>query len=248
MYRRRRLLEKLDWKFQPNQVAEVAAGYWWDPARATGSGATLTLPEMGGHSAYDMIVPGTGAAPVAGTVNSQQVLNFTNQTVTADPSLRTSAVKQRGWTGATVVWGWVSRAANLGTVVNHARTTPNIQVQFTTSDVRLVGYDNAGTAYEARFPLPTGGLAAGPVFYWGVLNPGQAHQMWYDGVQQTPNVSATQGAQLRDTAEFLNVGGAQSDTSASNYLADWSLGIFGFANGIPSAADHARLRSFRKLK
>ena len=231
------LLEKQAPLFLPQFVAEVAAGYFWDPARATGSGATFTVPEGNGKTAYDMIVPSAAVAPTTSTINGRTVVSHTNA---ADDSLtRTSAVKQRGWTGATMIFGWVSCASAPSIIFGHWRSVNNIEIQLTASDIRLGASD--GTVREARFPLPPGGYAAGPFYIEAIATPNAAHQMWYNRVQQTPNVSASLGATLQDTASFLSFSGTQSDAGVNNILADFKVGLFGITNGVPSANNRDRL-------
>ena len=241
------LLEKQAPLFLPQFVAEVAAGYFWDPRQAAGSGATFTVPEGNGKTAYDLVTPSAGAAPSLTTVNGRPAILFTNGS--PDRLLRTAATKQRGFTGSMMIFGWVSRAANLGSIIGHARTATNLLLQYTPSDIRFVASD--GSNQEARFPLPTGGLAAGPVYYEFVIDLTQAAtakmQAWYNRVQQTPTLAATFGSSVQDTSEFIQVGGLVSDNTTANYAADFTVGTWGITSGVPSSANRDRLYHYGAL-
>lgn len=238
------LLEKQAPLFLPQFVAEVAAGYFWDPARATGNGATFTVPEGNGKTAYDMVAPSAAVAPTTATVNGRPVITYANG-VSDDSLLRTSVIKQRGWTGATMIFGWISCASAPSIVFGHWRTVNNIEIQLTAGSIRLGASD--GTTQEAIFPLPPGGYAAGPFYIEAIATPNAAHQMWYNRVQQTPTSSASLGATLRDTASFLSFSGTQADSGTNNILADFKAGLFGVTNGVPSANNRDRLYRYGAL-
>lgn len=231
--------------FNPGQIAAVAAGYWWDPTFAQGSGASLVLPEMNGRSAFNMTAPSVAVAPAAAAVNGQAVLTYTNGA--NDSLLRTAAKQTRGWTGTTHIWGWVNAPSAPGAVFGHYRTAHNAVLSLDGTRITVVVHD-ASADQEARFPLPPGGYATGPFFYDLLLKPGSAVALSIDRVAQTPTLSATVTTSVQDTSEYLTFGGTFADSGSSNYSASFSVGAFGIANGQISALELDQLFAFRKLK
>lgn len=237
--------------FNPGQVPEIAAGYWWDPAVTTGSGATLTMVEMGGKTSYNQVTPAAGEAPSTATINGQTVMAYTNGS--PDRIFRTSATQTRGFSGGFVLWGWISCSSAPGSIWGHWRTANNILLQLTATDIRFYCRDTSPLTNEARFPLPAGGYAAGPFFGEFVFDPSQGvatnrMQAFYDRVQQTPTLAPSPGTTLTDTSEFLTFGGTVGDNNATNYSADWKHGVFGITNGIPSTGNRDLTYGFKALK
>jgi len=233
--------------FDPRLVPEIVAGYFWDPTFATGSGATLRVPEGNGKSTYDMVTPAANTAPTAGTINGQVVAQYANGS--PDQLMRTSTTVQRGWTGATYFAAWVQAPAVVGSIMGHWRTANNLNLQLNTSDCRVQG-DFGGGATEQRFPVAPFG--ATPFFIEGIFDPSQAATGRFiftiDRVAQTPTTANALGAALTDTAEFITCGGAFNDSSTFNYTGDFKTGVVYLANGIPSAANRDLLFAFRALK
>ena len=235
--------------FNPRNIAAVASGYWWDPAKVVGSGASIVLPEASGKSAFDLVTPAANTAPTLAFINGNPVLTFTD--AAPDSLLRTATTKQRGFTGSCMIWGWVSNAAGVGSVLNHWRTANNLQVQVNGSDCRLNASDG-GAAVGARFPIPPGGYAAGPFYFEAVIDLSVADatdrlQMFYNRVKQVPTLAATFGTAVLDSAEYINMCGASADSNNSNILATVSVGAWGITNGIPSTAERDALYNWRRL-
>lgn len=234
--------------FAPQRVPEVAAGYFWDPAQASGSAsASFLIPEGNGKSAYNIITPSAGVAPAIGLVNGQAVITYANGT--PDKCGRVSGTVQRGFTGASMIWGWVSAAAAPGVVLGHFRTSQNFALQLNTSDCRLYVNDGGGVI-DARFPNPT--YANGPFYYEGVFDPSQATatnrmQIWVNRVQLTPNVAGSPGTSMLDTADVLGFSASANDSSNFNINADFSAGVMGMTSGIPSDDNRDRLFNYRRL-
>lgn len=232
----------------PRSVPEVAAGYFWEPAAANGSGtASFLMPEGNGKSTYDMVTPAAGtAAPSTSFINGQPVIFYANGS--PDKLCRTSAVAQRGFTGATMIWGWVNMASAAGVPFGHARSVSQFYVQFVAGDVR-VGVHDGVSVKESRFPNPT--YANGPFYYEAVFDPSQAAtnriQFWLNRAQTTPTVAASPGTSMQDTAEFLTFGGITADSSIFNYSVDFSCGVHGITMGLPSEGNRDRLFQYRRL-
>lgn len=233
--------------FHPSQVATVVAGYYWEPAAATGSGtAGFSMPEASGKSSYNMVTPAANTAPTITTINGQPAVQFTNGS--PDQLLRTSATVQRGFTGSVMIWGWVhAQTTNTGGILAHVRTATNVMLQLNSADTRITWTDDGG-GKNARFSLPPGGYVAGPFYYEAVLKQGLDAEVWINRVQQTPSLVGTMGTTLQDTSEFLNYGGITGDSSTFNYLGDFAVGVMGITNGIPSDAERDRLFGYRRLK
>lgn len=233
-------------RFRPGNVAEVAAGYFWDPTDATGSGgAGFALPEGNGKTAYNMITPSAGAGPATGTVNGREVITYANGS--PDRLARTSANVQRGWTGATMLAGWFTAAA--GNVFGHWRPTANFLLVLSATRIDLHAHD--GTANrEAQHTMPAGWITA-PQYIEAVFDPTQAAtnrlQIWVNQVQIAPSVAPSMGATMRDDATLLSFSGTVSDSSIFNITSDFSHGVVYLTNGIPSAAARDQLRNFKAL-
>jgi hypothetical protein len=230
-------------------VPQISAGYFWDPAFATGGDAAgFLLPEGNGKTTRNMITPTVDTAPAIGSVNSQAVITYTNQAA-ADDLARTAATT-RGWTGETYFATWFNMAAACGFAFGHYRTAQNFAVQFNAGDVRVYGHD--GTALrEYRFPVPPGGYAAGPFFCEAAFVPSAGAtnrlQLWYGLAAQTPSVTASMGATLQDSAEIVTFAGTAADASALNITATFSHGVAVLAPGLPSAADRAKFMAYKRL-
>lgn len=237
--------------FDPRQVPEVAAGYFWDPLAGSGSGAAgFTIPEGNGKTAYNLITPAAGVAPALSTINGQAVVTYAN--ATPDKIARVSGTVQRGFTGAAMIWGWVSTPGpNIGLVLQHGRSTLQFGLQLNTSDVRVYVHDGSSTV-ESRFPLPPGGYAAGPFYYEAPFVPSAAAtsrlQLTFDRVAQVPNVAGSPGTTMQDTAEVMGCSANGGDSSNFNISADFSAGVMGITDGIPSDAHRDLLFAHRRLK
>lgn len=238
-------------QFDPRTVAEVAAGYFWDPAAGSGSGtAQFLLPEGNGKSAYNIITPSASVAPALSTVNGRAVAVYANGA--PDKTSRVSGTVQRGFTGAAMIWGWIhTTAANIGIVFGHFRTNQQFALQLNTADIRVYVHDGSSLA-ESRFPLPPGGYSAGPFYYEGLYVPSAGAtsriQLTTDRVAQVPNVAGSPGTSMQDLAEVLGFSASTADSSNFNISGDFSAGIMGVTSGIPSDDDRNRLFNLARLK
>lgn len=237
--------------FSPLHVPEVVAGYFWDPAAGSGSGAAgFLIPEGNGKTAYNLITPGAGVAPALTSVNGQAAVFFANGT--PDKCIRATGNVQRGFTGACMIWGWISApGANVGPIFSHSRASGNLSVNLTTADVRISMHDGVGVV-ESRFPLPPGGYATGPFYYEGLFIPSAAVtsrlQLTIDRVAQVPTLAGSPGTSMQDTADVMGFSAAVGDSSNFNMNGDATVGVMGLTNGIPSDADRDRLFNYRRLK
>lgn len=119
--------------FLPQSVPEIALGYWWEAAMATGLGtAQFKVPEGNGHSSFDLVQATVASQPTALVENGGVQFRMRNS-VNANPSfIATSGTVQAGWTGATYIAGWF-RLPDAGGVItssndfffNHFLTTGN---------------------------------------------------------------------------------------------------------------------------
>jgi hypothetical protein len=205
------------------------------------------LPEGNGKSAYNIITPSVTVAPTLTTVNGRAAVFFANGA--PDKCARVSGTVTRGFTGASMIWGWMSAPGpNVGIIIHHARTANNFALQLNTSDIR--GYVHDGTSgIESRFPNPT--YANGPFYYELVFDPAQTAtnriQIWVDRVQLTPNVAGSPGTSMQDTAEVMGLCAQTSDSSNFNLNGDVTVGVTGITNGIPSDENRDRLFNYRRL-
>lgn len=235
--------------FDPRQVAEVAAGYFWDPLAGSGSGAAgFLIPEGNGKTDFNMVTPAAGVAPSLATINGQAVATYTNGT--PDKLARTALVQTRGITGPSVIWGWINAATAPGVVFGHYRTAQQFALQLNPADCRVYVHDGVSLS-ESRFPNPT--YANGPFYYEAIFDPDAASptnriQFSIDRVIQVPSVAGSPGVDMQDLAEFFTFGGATSDNSNFNYNATFSCGVMGTTDGIPSNASLEALFNHRRLK
>ncbi len=232
----------------PQQVRAVAAGYFWDPASGQGSAtAGFLLPEGNGKTAYNIVTPSAGVAPALTTVNAQAAVLYANGT--PDKCARVSGTVSRGFTGAAMLWGWVSAATAPGVVLHHGRTANIFMLQLNTNDVRVY-VDTGSGSNESRFPNPT--YANGPFYYEGVFDPSQAAtsrlRLFIDRVEITPNVAGSPGTSMLDTAEVMGHCAFTSDSSNFNVAADVKLGVTGITNGLPSDAERDLMFNYRRFK
>ncbi len=238
--------------FRPEQVPEVAAGYFWDPARASGSGAAgFLLPEGNGKVTHNIITPSAGEAPILSSLNGQNIVSYANGS--PDKMARTATTVTRGFTGSACFGGWINQATACGVVTDGRGSLIHFGFQFTAGDIRAFVRDTVDLK-ESRFPLPPGGYAAGPFFYLVGFDAAEAvatnrTKLWIDGAAQVPNVTASPGAVMDDAAAPVAMGaGSNSDNNANQITADWSHGMMYLTSGIPSAENRDRLFNYRRLK
>jgi hypothetical protein len=237
--------------FSPSQVAQVAAGYFWDPAAGSGSGgAGFLIPEGNGKTAYNIITPSAGVAPTITTINGQSVVLYANSA--PDKCARVAGNVQRNFTGEMMIWGWVSAPGpNIGFVLHHGRAVVQFGLQLNTADVRVYVHDGTGVI-ESRFPLPPGGYAAGPFYYEAPFVPSALAtnrlQLTIDRVAQVPAIAGSPLATAQDIAEVMGFAAQSSDSSNFNISGDYSAGVMGITNGIPSDADRNLLFNHKRLK
>jgi hypothetical protein len=251
MNTRRRRAANSGGTFDPRQITEVAAGYFWDPAAGSGSGAAgFSIPEGNGKTAYNIITPSAGVAPALSTVNGRAVVVYTNGT--PDKCARVAGNVQRGFTGATMIWGWVSAPGpNLGIWFSHWRAGIQFGVSGSGADLRI-NMNDGSSDVESRFPLPSGGYAAGPFYVEALFVPSASAtsrlQLTIDRVAQVPTVAGSPGTAMRDTADVMGFSSQAGDSSNFNMNGDCSIGVIGLTDGIPSDAARDRMFNHRRLK
>jgi hypothetical protein len=232
--------------FAPEQIAAVAAGYFWDPAAATGSaGAGFLMPEGNGKTSYDMITPSAPVAPTIATINGQAVISYLN--AAQDTCVRTAATVTRGFTGAQMIFGWFDRSLDPGLVIGQWRTNSNFEIALGSTRTDI-GVNDGTSSLEYRFSKPVANI----VFVEAVFDPSAVNtnrcQLFYDRVQQTPTTAPACGTALQDLASYIHTSAAGGDFTPFNINANFSHGVIGWTNGIPSAAERDLLFLYKPLK
>lgn len=238
----------------PADIPEIAAGFWWDPSAATGAGtAAFKLPEAQGKTSHDLVAPTALTAPLLETINDQTVLVCVNGNPPAiDRLARTVGAVTRGSTGALYVAGWMHSPGGNGIVIAIGRQTDWLfAAALGSTDCRIFAFD-AGIQRECRFPLPVGGWAASPHFLEFAFVPTAAANnrfQFFAGLsQRTPTVAATYPDSMPDVARIVNIAGSFNDGSGYNITADFRVGAFAIANGLPSLEDRQRFMQWAPLK
>jgi len=113
----------------PATIPQVAAGYYWDVADASGLGtAGFKVPEGNLHTTFDLVQATVANQPTALTESGNAQFRMRKQS-DPNPSRAVSGAVQAGWTGATYVGGWFRQpdangdTAAAGTYFSHNNTT-----------------------------------------------------------------------------------------------------------------------------
>lgn len=249
--------------FDPRDVPEIAAGYYWEAANSNGIGtAAFKVIEGNGHSSFDFVQATVASQPTVLTENGGVQFRM-RKSADANPSiLGTSGAVTAGWTGATYLGMWLRLPDASGDITSnnsgwfiHSTTTgnqrrfsyiPTITVSdrniATTSSTgadstttRVVHWNNANYTWAEMIfdPLLTLGGSAFP----------DKTKIFHNLVLQT----RVQDANLDHNALF--------DASATidicnrahglgtNDTTDWAAAYYG--NGIPSLANRVKLANRR---
>lgn len=249
--------------FQPAQVPEIAAGYYWDAGNTTGFGTTgFRVIEGGGRSSFDLVQATVANQPTLLTENGGQQFRMRKQ-VDANPSrLATAAVVTAGWTGPTYVGMWArfpDAGGDIGAnaLFTHNLTTGNqrrlnITTGNGTPDITISTMSSDGVLnnnFNARSVNPF----AGASFTWvefivdialalGGSAPNDVYKVFGNLARATMTLNqvSTVGA-LFDGAAQINVFSSLATSNADT--TDWAACYYG--NGIPSLANRVRLANYR---
>lgn len=244
--------------FDPTTVAEIAAGYFWDPASASGLGAVgFKIPEGNGHSTFDLVQATVAKQPTALSENGA-VLYRMRKSVDANPSMVGSAGNvAAGWTGATYLAGWfrlpdaAGAVTGAGTLFAHSLSATNRRLSLTT--VATVGARIACSGDGAVIPNNDFAniFAGGWVWTEALFDPSQSTptdraQLWFDftrralGGSPSDFTSGTMPTSIFDGTANILVG-CRSTATANLDTTDFGPVYYG--NGIPSLANRKRLRN-----
>jgi hypothetical protein len=249
--------------FSPRDVPEVAAGYFWDAAAATGLGTTgFKVPEGNGHSTFDLIQTTVANQPTALSEGGGAQFRMRNSGNANPSTVGTAAAVTAGWTGATYVAGWFRLPDASGditsfvTLLGHSGGSGARRFQLQglagTPDLWSVQTSTSNSLATAKFDNAS--FLAGAAWVWGeaIFDPAltlggsvaaDRNKLFANLAAITRNSNTgTIGTTLDNSSVIINVasagvGFANSDTT------DWAAVYYG--NGIPARADRVRLANFR---
>lgn len=234
--------------FSPFDVPEVAAGRWWDSALFTNLGAaTFRWTEQNDVTTeFDGLQAVVGRQPSQITTRGYDQWRF-NAAASSVTTVGTAG--PMGWTGATMVAGWVrfpSGVTGTNNTLRHNPSSGNRRLQ-------LITQIGIASSIDFRFGVSTDGVAI-PEFRWptagfdlrqfhyleasflpAVTNPLQRLELTIDRQLVSPSVRAAIGASLFDpvsaaiTFAGINTGTGNVDVT--------DLGNWYYCNGIPSEMD-----------
>lgn len=238
--------------FSPADVPEVAAGYWWDAAAASGLGtAAFKVPEGNGHTTFDLLQATVASQPTLLTENGNQQFRM-RKNGDANPSrLATSGSVAMGWAGPTWVAGWFrlpdasGDVTGAGTLLLHfggagARRMA-LAVSITTSDRVTATLSGDGTASSASAWASTF-VGGNWVFLACAFLGTDSVTLESNRVAQSAVAGPLAPSSLFNASTQLCVGCRNSGLSNVD-TTDWATCIV--ANGVPSAANQVRLANFR---
>lgn len=233
--------------FNPSQVPEVAAGYWWDPELYAGTlgDSSFSWTEQNGNTDFDQENSTTSEHPTAITSNGFSQLRF----AASDRLLAAVGMAAFGWSTSTYFACWFrcpSGIINGTSVLSHTGGVGDrhfyIQMH-STLGLRFFVSDDGSTLLEHRVQTGFVGIDTG----WHHL------ECWYDhtaaaasrlnstldGSANTPAVQGEPGTTIHDNA---NVTLLLPSAEPASMVFDIG-GAVVLANGIPSAANRIALRT-----
>lgn len=238
--------------WNPANVPEVAAGYFWLASSGTGLGTSgFTVPEGNGHTTFDLVQTTVASQPTALTELGGTQYRM-RHAADANPSIiKTAGSVQAGWTGNTYLAGWFRMPNGSGDITGPG----NLFAHTTTTALRLVlanlinSTDRQGVVFSGNgtsntasnqwlncFPNVVGGR-------WTWLEmlvvPGSAIDLVADFTTQNRVLTTAPGATLNDTNATISVGCRGAANLANVDPTDWCAVYY--ANGIPSDANRLAL-------
>ncbi len=249
--------------FSPADVPEVAAGYYWDPASATGLGGSgFKIPEGNGHTSFDLVQATTTKQPTALAENDNAQFRMRRASDTNPSVLANSGNVQAGWTGPTYVAGWfrlpdvAGDITGAGNLFLHTPSTAG-QRRFTWQlistaprGVRVSTSTNGTATATSDYP----NVLAGSAWTWleamfdsgltlGGSTVADYIKLFADFVPQL----RTSSSGTNTTTLFNGNAPLAMASRAASALANVDTTDFGpvyYANGIPTIADRTLLRNY----
>jgi len=245
--------------FDPRDVPEVAAGYFWEASNTTGFGtAAFRVLEGNGHSTFDLVQATVANQPTVLTENGGQQFRMRATTDPNPASMRTVGSVTAGWTGPTYVAGWFRLPDNGGLTTSfgevflqHSGASGFRRIQLPcgiSSAVQCltcsISGDGAG-ASSAKAASPMVGAnwrwlewAFDPLFVLGGSLPADRVKLFSNfSLLTIIQTSGTLPASLFDASTPLAVGCYTSQAPPDT--TDWAACYY--PNGIPSLANRVRL-------
>jgi len=243
--------------WSPAQIPEVAAGYWWDAADASGLGtAAFKVPEGGGHTTFDLVQATTASQPTALSENGRAQFRM-RKAGDANPSiLSTSGAVQAGWTGNTYIGGWfrlpdasgdISGAGNLfvHTPATAGQRRITLQNLVSSGDKQAALTSNDGTTQAQNQWLNA--LAGGDWVWLELLTiPGTSVELYADLTLVAHTLTAAPASPLFDGNALISVGSRAGAGLANVDTTDWAF--IAYCNGIPRDAHREYLRAYKAPK
>ncbi len=253
--------------FSPRDVPEVAAGYFWDAASASGIGtAAFKVPEGNGHSSFDLVQATVASQPTVLTENGARQFRMRPST-DPNPSLPiiTAGNVTAGWTGPTMIAGWFRVPNSSGDIpvagvqlFSHSLSSGTSRriacslgdgspdrIQPTTSSD---GTNQAGNTPRCTNPFIDTlwawiEIIFDPSLTLGGSSPADVVKVFKNLVRLTDDVTipTTAAASLNNTNTQIVVGSFAG--GANGAALDWSTCYY--ANGIPSRANRVALANYR---
>ncbi len=244
--------------WNPANVPEVAAGYFWLAASATGFGtAGFKVPEGGGHTTFDLVQATTANQPTALTElgGTQLRMRKTGDAVGAS-FMATAAAVTAGWTGATYVGMWVRLPDAAGVVAGfdglfqHSGSSPNKRLQVylfhTANDDVGVDFSSTGSnSLLTTYVNPFAGaqwvwveIVFDPLFVLGGSAAGDRIKLFTDFTLKSRVSSAAGPTSIANASAKLSIGSFNS-ASANGDRIDWATCYY--CNGIPSLPNREAL-------
>ncbi len=240
--------------WSPANVPQVAAGYWWTAADATGIGtAGFKVPEGGAHTTFDLIQAVVANQPTV--LTELGGTQFRHRTTGDNPVSLTSLPAAAGWTGSTYMGMWLRLPVDLtGTnnIFQHNTPAPGARLSILTlngtPDVLRINLISGAQAFTgSNFPTPFADLG----WHWieCVFDPGLTlgggtnadfAKMFRDLVAVVPAVTAAHPTAIADVASAIRMSNSSGGVANNADVTDWCAVYY--ANGIPSLANREALR------
>ncbi len=243
--------------WNPANVPEVAAGYFWLAASGTGIGtAGFKVPEGNGHTTFDLLQATVANQPAVLTELGGTQYRMGKSGSAAPARLAVSGNVTAGWTGPTYIAGWFrlpdasGDITGVGGLLRHnlGAGARRIQFNLATGPDEVSGFFSAdGTATpNRRFGNPF----VGGDWHWieHVFDPSNTlggtttadRMKLFDNfaLVAAGSVSAAQGASLFDATAPLTVC-CQSAVASNADTTDWAT--LYYCNGIPSLPNREAL-------
>ncbi len=241
--------------WNPANVPEVAAGYFWLAASGTGIGtAGFKVPEGNAHTTFDLVQATVASQPTALTELGGTQYRM-RKTADANPAkMATAAGVLAGWTGATYIAGWFRLPVDLtggnnvflhSTNGGFARMTA-VTVNGTPDIFRVNVTDAAQVTTNSQFVTPFADLGwhfiemvFDPLLVLGGSGPNDYVKAFADLTAMTRIATATHPAAIANVAGAVRL--AQTISGSTTDADDYDWATLYYANGIPSLPNREAL-------